>query len=71
MVGRGQLTLGTNNGSQFTSRDFRRRLSARGVTHRRGGDRDPESQASGLGYPTPTEVAQTWKDDQDLKTDAT
>jgi putative transposase len=30
---------------QFTSRDFRRHLSARGVTHRRGGYRDPESQA--------------------------
>ena len=41
----GRLTLGTDNGSQFTSRDFRRHLSARGVTHRRGGYRDPESQA--------------------------
>jgi putative transposase len=41
----GQLTLGTDNGSQFTSRDFRRHLSARGVAHRRGGYRDPESQA--------------------------
>jgi putative transposase len=41
----GQLTLGTDNGSQCTSRDFRRYLSARGITHRRGGDRDPESQA--------------------------
>lgn len=37
----GVLTLGTDNGSQFTSRDFRRHLSARGVTHRRGGYRDP------------------------------
>jgi transposase InsO family protein len=41
----GQLTLGTDNGSQFTSRDFRRHLSARGIIHRRGGYRDPESQA--------------------------
>jgi putative transposase len=41
----GHLTLGTDNGSQFTSRDFRRHLSARGVAHRRGGYRDPESQA--------------------------
>jgi putative transposase len=39
------LTLGTDNGSQFTSREFRRHLSARGVAHRRGGYRDPESQA--------------------------
>ncbi len=30
---------------QFTSRDFRRHLSARGITHRRGGYLDPESQA--------------------------
>lgn len=41
----GTLTIGTDNGSQFTSRDFRRHLSARGVAHRRGGYRDPESQA--------------------------
>jgi putative transposase len=41
----GVLTLSTDNGSQFTARDFRRHLSARGVTHRRGGYRDPESQA--------------------------
>ncbi len=41
----GELTLGSDNGSQFTSRDFRKHLSARGVAHRRGGYRDPESQA--------------------------
>ena len=41
----GVLTLGTDNGSQFTAKTFRRHLSARGVTHRRGGYRDPESQA--------------------------
>jgi len=39
------LTLGTDNGTQFTSRGFRQHLSARGITHRRGGYRDPESQA--------------------------
>jgi putative transposase len=39
------LTLGTDNGSAFTSRRFRQRLAAQGVTHRRGGYRDPESQA--------------------------
>ena len=44
-VAPGQLTLGTDNGSQFTSRDFRKHLSARDVAHRRGGYRDPESQA--------------------------
>jgi putative transposase len=39
------LTLGTDNGSAFTSRGFRARLAEHGVTHRRGGYRDPESQA--------------------------
>jgi putative transposase len=41
----GWLTLGTDNGSAFTSRPFRERLGEYGVTHRRGGYRDPESQA--------------------------
>ena len=41
----GQLTLGTDNGSQFTSRGFRRYLTENEITHRRGGYRDPESQA--------------------------
>ena len=41
----GQLTLGTDNGPQFTSRGFRRHLTDRGIAHRRGGYRDPESQA--------------------------
>lgn len=39
------LTLGTDNGTAFTSRRFRARLGEHGVTHRRGGYRDPESQA--------------------------
>jgi putative transposase len=39
------LTLGTDNGSAFTSRAFRARLSELGINHRRGGYRDPESQA--------------------------
>jgi putative transposase len=41
----GMLTLGTDNGSAYTSRQFRARLSQLGITHRRGGYRDPESQA--------------------------
>ena len=44
-IQRGELTLGTDNGSAFTSRRFRERLAQHGVTHRRGGYRDPESQA--------------------------
>src|SRR5262249_41784238 len=41
----GELTLGSDNGSAFTARRFRARLAALGITHRRGGYRDPESQA--------------------------
>jgi putative transposase len=41
----GELTLGSDNGSAFTARRFRARLAELGVRHRRGGYRDPESQA--------------------------
>jgi putative transposase len=41
----GELTLGTDNGTQFTARRFRERLAKHGIKHRRGGYRDPESQA--------------------------
>jgi putative transposase len=41
----GTLTLGTDNGSAFTARAFKLVLAGLGVTHRRGGYRDPESQA--------------------------
>lgn len=39
------LTLGTDNGTAYTSREFRARLGEHKITHRRGGYRDPESQA--------------------------
>jgi hypothetical protein len=41
----GMLTLGTGNGSAFTARATRLVPSALGVAQRRGGYRDPESQA--------------------------
>lgn len=41
----GTLTLGTDNGSAFTARAFKLALSRLGIAHRRGGYRDPESQA--------------------------
>jgi putative transposase len=41
----GTLTLGTDNGSAFTARAFKAVLVALGIAHRRGGYRDPESQA--------------------------
>ena len=44
-IAQGMLTLGTDNGSAFTARKFRAVLSGLGVAHRRGGYRDPESQA--------------------------
>jgi putative transposase len=41
----GELVLGSDNGSAFTARRFMARLAALGIRHRRGGYRDPESQA--------------------------
>src|SRR5207245_7928350 len=41
----GELTLGSGNGSAFTARRFRAKLDELGVRYRRGGYRDPESQA--------------------------
>ena len=41
----GTLTLGTDNGSAFTARAFKAVLAGLGIAHRRGGYRDPESQA--------------------------
>jgi putative transposase len=41
----GELVLGSDNGSAFTARRFRTRLDELGIRHRRGGYRDPESQA--------------------------
>jgi putative transposase len=41
----GELVLGSDNGSAFTARRFKARLAELGIRHRRGGYRDPESQA--------------------------
>ena len=41
----GELTLGSDNGTAYTSRAFRSHLKDLEVRHRRGGYRDPESQA--------------------------
>jgi putative transposase len=41
----GELILGSDNGSAFTARRFRAKLAQLEITHRRGGYRDPESQA--------------------------
>ena len=44
-VAPGSLTLGTDNGSAFTASTFKAMLAGLGIVHRRGGYRDPESQA--------------------------
>jgi putative transposase len=41
----GELVLGSDNGSAFIARRFKGRLVEFGIKHRRGGYRDPESQA--------------------------
>jgi putative transposase len=41
----GELVLGSDNGSAFTARRFKAKLAELGIRHRRGGYRDPESQA--------------------------
>jgi putative transposase len=41
----GELVLGSDNGSSFTARRVRQRLGELGISLRRGGYRDPESQA--------------------------
>jgi putative transposase len=41
----GELVLGSDNGSAFTARRFKAKIAELGITHRRGGYRDPESQA--------------------------
>jgi putative transposase len=40
-----ELVLGSDNGSAFTARRFKAKLAEHGIKHRRGGYRDPESQA--------------------------
>jgi putative transposase len=44
-IQKGELLLGSDNGSAFTARRFKAKLAELGIRHRRGGYRDPESQA--------------------------
>jgi len=44
-IRKGELVLGSDNGSAFTARRFKAKLVELGIRHRRGGYRDPESQA--------------------------
>ena len=66
----GELVLGSDNGSAFTARRFRARLGELGIKHRRGGYRDPESQAfieSWFGKPKQREV---WLNEYETLDDA-
>jgi putative transposase len=57
-IGPGELTLGTYNGTAFTSRAFRARLHEHGITHRRGGYRDPRARrSSNPGSPSSSNAA--------------
>jgi putative transposase len=62
-VPRATLTLGTDNGTAFTSRVFRARLAEHGITHRRGGYRDPESQAFIESWFSKLELRCVWREE--------
>jgi putative transposase len=66
----GELVLGSDNGSAFTARRFKAKLGDLGITHRRGGYRDPESQAfieNWFGKPKEREV---WLNEYETLDDA-
>jgi putative transposase len=58
-----QLVLGTDNGTAYTSRGFRARLQELGITHRRGGYRDPESQAFIESWFSKLKEREVWRHD--------
>ncbi len=64
------LVLGTDNGSAYTSRGFRSRLSELGVTHRRGGYRDPESQAFIESWFSKLKEREVWREEYETLEDA-
>ena len=64
------LVLGTDNGTAYTSRGFRARLSELGITHRRGGYRDPESQAFIESWFSKLKEREVWRDDYETLDDA-
>ncbi len=66
----GQLTLGTDNGTAYTSRGFRARLSELGITHRRGGYRDPESQAFIESWFSKLKEREVWRAEYETLADA-
>ena len=66
----GMLTLGTDNGSAFTARAFKRVLCALGIAHRRGGYRDPESQAFIESWFGKLKEREVWREEYETMDDA-
>ncbi|MFY9264353.1 MAG: IS3 family transposase [Solirubrobacterales bacterium] len=69
-IGPNQLTLGTDNGTAYTSRSFRARLVELGITHRRGGYRDPESQAFIESWFSKLKEREVWRNEYETLEDA-
>ena len=65
-----QLTLGTDNGSQFTARRTKSLMRLLGVAHRRGGYRDPESQAFIESWFDKLKRREVWLNDYETLEDA-
>jgi putative transposase len=66
----GILTLGTDNGSAFTAGRFKLVLSALGIAHRRGGYRDPESQAFIESWFGKLKEREVWREEYETLEDA-
>ena len=65
-----QLTLGTDNGSQFTARKTKALMPLLGVAHRRDGYRDPESQAFIESWFDKLKRREVWLNDYETLDDA-
>ena len=65
-----QLTLGTDNGTAYTSRSFRAYLKELGIAHRRGGYRDPESQAFIESWFSKLKEREVWRNEYETLADA-
>jgi putative transposase len=65
-----QPTLGSDNGTAYTSGSFRVRLAELEITHRRGGYRDPESQAFIESFSSKLKERAVWRNEFETLDDA-